>query len=74
MEDKLYYLEPCPFCGGVDLEYGHCKDTLGMAFVRCVACSAEIRQYNTTAKVVNAWNKRAKEMPSASDGDDDKNI
>lgn len=61
MEEELYKLKPCPFCGGRAIleEYDHfCQ-------VRCFSCGATIftcfNYCNMKLDAVHKWNRRVEE-------------
>lgn len=63
-QDLRGALEPCPFCGGVELGLMRPSDVRGLVhsrdwFIRCYSCHVETAEYQTKSEAVAAWNRRA---------------
>jgi len=52
--EKYYYVDPCPFCGQDNGEFGEGK----FIYVECPKCGARGPMMITYDGAANSWNKR----------------
>lgn len=67
-EPQIYYLKPCPFCGGEAGRNFIYNVLQGYAQIVCKSCGASTKafrvsiDYSAVGEAIAAWNKRREEI------------